>query len=302
MSGDREALLAHLAGGVTTTCRTWGLERADGVRLGFTDHDRDLAFDGWTFRAGTGLTSGMLSQGTGLSVDNTEAEGALTSDALNEADIAAGRFDNASVVSWLVNWQETAQRIVLFRGTLGEIVRSGGAFRADLRGLTEELNQPRERVYQRPCAAILGDTGCGVNLSASAYSEEAQVVTADGGRRFTFGGLSGFDPEWFERGRLVVLSGSGTGLTGQIKLDRKVSGTREIELWQELRAEVAPGDTVRVEAGCDKRITTCRAKFNNAINFRGFPHIPGDDWVTNYPRAGQLHDGGSYLRLPSDDA
>ena len=71
-------LHAHLATGLTTVARCWALTRSDGLRLGFTDHDCDLDFDGLSFRAGTGLSAMALQQATGLSVDNTEALGALS--------------------------------------------------------------------------------------------------------------------------------------------------------------------------------------------------------------------------------
>ncbi|MDX5493645.1 MAG: phage BR0599 family protein, partial [Alphaproteobacteria bacterium] len=29
----------------------------------------------------------------------------------------------------------------------------------------------------------------------------------------------------------------------------------------------------------DKQFTTCRDRFANAVNFRGFPHMPGNDFV-----------------------
>ncbi|MNT98193.1 hypothetical protein D3C72_2407210 [compost metagenome] len=44
-------------------------------------------------------------------------------------------------------------------------------------------------------------------------------------------------------------------------------------------------------AGCDRRLTTCREKFENVPNFRGFPHIPGNDFVLRYPRQGDNLDG-----------
>ena len=94
---DREGLNTHLKSGATTVCRAWAVRRADGVTLGFTDHDRDLSFDGVTFRAGTGLTARSLMQSTGLAVDNSEAFGALSSDAVREADIESGRYDGAEV-------------------------------------------------------------------------------------------------------------------------------------------------------------------------------------------------------------
>merc|ERR1711965_692796 len=121
-------LHAHLATGSTTVSRCWAVTRADGTRYGFTDHDVDLVFEGLRFRADTGLSALALQQATGLSVDNTEAMGALSDDALSEADIDAGRFDGAEVVSWMVNWQDVTQRKVLFRGSIGEIRRTGGAF------------------------------------------------------------------------------------------------------------------------------------------------------------------------------
>ncbi len=294
MSGDREGLINRLAAGDTTTCRAWGLERRDGLRLGFTDHDRDLAFEGWVFRADTGLSAGALMQTTGLAIDNVEAVGALSDESLREADIAAGRYDGAAVTCWLVDWSEVGRRMVLFRGTLGEVTRGAGGFRADLRGLAEELNQPRGRVYQRLCPAVLGGPDCGVDLGDAANSAEVAVEAVDGHRRFRFSSLDTFEEGWFARGRLRVLSGAAAGLVGQIRSDRFGGGVRILDLWQELRAEVVAGDAVRVEAGCDKSLATCRDKFDNVLNFRGFPYIPGDDWITAYPQRTGANDGGSY--------
>jgi uncharacterized phage protein (TIGR02218 family) len=290
------ALQAHQAGGVTTVCRAWSIVRKDGVTLGFTDHDTDLAFDGRVFRAGTGLSARALQQTTGLSVDNTEALGALSDAGLTEMDLLAGRYDAAEVTAWLVNWADPAMRKMQFRGTLGEIKRAGGAFQAELRGLTEGLNQPQGRVVQRQCGAVLGDRGCRFDLTQPGYSAETTVTDADGARVFRLAGLTGFDDRWFERGRLVVVTGAAAGLVGVVKNDRIGQGPRTVEIWQGLGAMVAPGDLVRIEAGCDKRAETCRLKFGNFLNFRGFPHVPGDDWLTSYPaRAGQ-NSGGSLFR------
>lgn len=298
MSGAAEDLMAHLAEGVTTTCRAWALTRADGHRMGFTDHDGDLFFDDLWFRADTGITARALAQSTGLSVDNTEAAGALSADGLTEADILAGRYDGAEVVCWLMDWQDVSRRMVLFRGSIGEVVRAGAEFRADLRGLAEALNRPEGRVYQRTCSAVLGDGACGVDLTADGMAAERAVEEVSDGRVFGFSTLGDFDAGWFARGRFRVLTGAAEGLIGQVKRDGDGAGLRRLELWQELRADVAPGDVVRIEAGCDKLLSTCRGKFDNVANFRGCPHIPGEDWVTGYPRRGRDNDGSSYLRLP----
>jgi len=279
-----EGLAAHLASGTTHLAHAWAITRGDGVVLGFTDHDRDLEFETIVFRADSGLSAMALQQGTGLSVDNSEAIGALRDAAIREADIDAGRYDGAEVRCWIVNWSDVDQRQMLFRGTIGEIRRAGGAFTAELRGLAEVLNRPMGRVYQKPCGAVLGDAACGFDLSAPGYQAEA-AVTAVAGATLTLPPLPDFEEGWFARGGLTVLDGAAAGLTGAIKRDRAETAARRIDLWAELRAALVPGDRVRITAGCDKRMETCRYKFNNLLNFQGFPDIPGEDWLIAQPAA-----------------
>lgn len=289
-------LVAHLQTGATTVCRAWEVKRRDGTRLGFTDHDLDLSFDGLVFHADTGLTSVALEQTTGLSVDNTEAMGVLSHVSVSEADIEAGRFDGAEVLAWTVNWADVVQRALRFRGTLGEIRRSGGVFKAELTGLTERLNQPQGRIYQKSCAALLGDAACGFDLSAAGYHWRGFVSAVEDRRMLAFEDLAGFAEGWFDRGRVEVLSGVATGLVGLVKTDRAVGARRQIELWEPLRAAIAVGDEVLLQAGCDRRMETCRDKFDNLLNFRGFPHIPGEDWLMTGPSGGSANNGGSLNR------
>ncbi|SLN46197.1 hypothetical protein ROA7450_02266 [Roseovarius albus] len=290
MSEFNEGLKAHLQTTVTTTCRCWVLVRRDGEVMGFTDHDLPLEFEGVTFRADTGLSALALQQSTGLSVDNTEAMGALSDAAIREDDIEAGRYDGAEVQAWLVNWQNVEERQLQFRGLIGEMRRQGGAFEAELRGLTDVLNQPYGRIYQRPCGAVLGDRACGFDLETPAYFAECAVEGVEERRAFRFAALEGYAAEWFQFGVLRVLSGKAEGLSGLIKRDSEDAKGRLIELWHPLRAEIRPGDLLRLIAGCDKRSETCRKKFDNYLNFQGFPDIPGDDWsVTDPTRAGRLN-------------
>ena len=287
------SLAGHLARGVTTVCRCWDVVRADGRTFGFTDHDRDLSFGGIDYRAGTGLTARAFAQATGLSVDNSEAMGALSDAAVSETDVVAGRFDGARVRAWVVNWVDPSERALRFRGSFGEVTRRGSAFEVELRGLAEALNQPQGRVFQSGCDAVLGDRRCGVDLRAPGYAIEVEVAEVEGARAFAWPSLPRPD-RWHERGRLTVLAGAAEGLSGMIRSDRS-EGRRRVELWQALGAPVAPGDRVRLEAGCDKRAGTCRAKFGNLANFRGFPHIPGEDWQMSHPAATSVNDGGSLV-------
>ncbi|WP_439522850.1 DUF2163 domain-containing protein [Marivita sp.] len=289
-----EALAAHLAEGLTTVARAWQVTRKDGQRFGFTDHDLDLSFDGIVFRADTGMSAAAVQQGTGLSVDNSEAVGALSDASVTEVDIAAGRFDGAEVTAWLVDWTDVTARKVLFRGSLGEITRSGGAFSAELRGLTEWLNRPVGRVFQAPCFAVLGDKSCRVDTSAEGMWAEATVTDVSDRGGLSLIGAAGFDAEWFQRGRLTVLDGQANGLWGAIKRDiLYADGTRQIDLWEPLRAVIAIGDRVKLIVGCDKRFETCRAKFDNLVNFQGFPDIPQEEWILIHPTMARSRTGGS---------
>lgn len=287
-----QAFQDHVAGGLTTLASAWAISRSDGVVLGFTDHDCDLRFDGIVFRADSGMTATALQQGTGLAVDNAEALGALRDDSISESDIDAGRFDGAELRAWIVNWADVSQRHLRFRGTIGEIKRAGGAFHAELRGLTEALNRPIGRVYQRPCSAVLGDATCGFDLSTPGFAAEVVLRQVDERGEMRFDALPGFEPGWFARGRLNVLDGAAAGLRGQIKRDEAASEGRNVALWVPLRIAPAVGDRVRLSAGCDKRFDSCRFKFDNALNFQGFPDLPSEDWLMAVPaRAGDLGGG-----------
>lgn len=278
-----EALYAHLESGATTVCRAWTVRRGDGVVMGFTDHDRDLLVDGVSCRAATGMTARALQQTTGLSVDNSEAVGALSDAAITEADLLAGRFDRAEVRSYLVNWANPQDWVEQFRGSFGEITRAGGAFKAELRGLSEMLNQPQGYAFQPGCSAVLGDARCRFVTATPGYFVDCPVGSVAEGRVFDLSGLTLFEDRWFEHGRFEVLTGPAAGLIGMVKADRLIDGRRRVELWQSLMAEIAQGDVVRMLAGCNKTAATCRGKFANFLNFRGFPHIPGEDWLASCP-------------------
>ena len=129
-----EALKAHLVSGVTTICRAWAVTRRDGAVLGFTDHDTELSFEGVVFQPETGMTAAALAQSTGLSVDNTEALGALSSEAVTEEDILAGRYDAAEIIAWSVNWADAPARDAVSRHAGGDRARRRGVYGGAARG------------------------------------------------------------------------------------------------------------------------------------------------------------------------
>ncbi|MCQ0989600.1 DUF2163 domain-containing protein [Jiella marina] len=284
-------MLAATAGPVTTLSHCWRLTRKDGVVFGFTDHDGLLEFDGTRFEATSGLSASEAEAALGLGPTTREVEGALSSVAITEADIAAGRYDGAKVETFVVDWRNPAAHLRVDVSQIGEVKRSAVAFTAELRSLATKLDAVRGRLYRRRCDAVLGDTRCGFDLSPAPYTVECVVSSADGQTIETATPL-GAAPDCYFFGRAVILDGKAAGLGADIASAAATgAGTVRLILAEPVVAEIEAGDRFRLVQGCDKRFSTCRDRFANRQNFRGFPHIPGNDAVLAVAKSGNLHDG-----------
>ena len=289
-----EALATRIESGAAQLCHAWIVTLTDGGRLGFTDHDRDLEIDGLPFLAASGVVGSESVSTQGLAVSGTEVSGALSAATLTEADLAAGRFDGAEVDHLLIDWTAPDNHMLLRRAILGEVRREGGAFTAELRALTDALNQTRGRLFGALCDADLGDARCGVDLTFPAHRAEVNVVAVEGPLRLVVSGLAGHAEGAFSQGRLAFSAGPNAGVSLEVRSHLRESGTDILELWQRPPETVMAGDAAQVTAGCDKRFSTCRARFANGVNFRGHPHMPGNDFLLTIAVPGEGgYDGGS---------
>ncbi len=289
-------LAAHIAGEVTSLCQCWRVALLDGSVLGFTDHDKPLSFDGVTYEPATGFAAAEVGSALGMSVDTQDVAGALSSDRIREDDLAAGLWDGAEVVTYMVDWSDIANRILLHRASIGEVTRGETAFRAELRGLAHGLAAEQGRAFQRQCDAVVGDSRCGVSLVGS-FAGTGSVTGLQGTRTVTVSGLASYDRGWFIGGVLTWSSGANAGRTVEVRRHDRSGSIATIELWQPMSKPIEVGNTFTVSAGCDKTVTTCKSKFSNVVNFRGFPHIPGNDFSLNVARRNDSeNDGGSMFR------
>lgn len=280
-------LAAHLAGDVTTTCHAWRVTRADGLVLGFTDHDDDLAVDGTLCRAASGFSASDNEAESGMAANAGEVQGGFSSDTIAEEELAAGRFDHARVELFLVNWADPLQFTRLDVREIGEVTRAGGAFTAELRSMAHRLDQPQGRVYGRRCDASLGDGRCRVSLSTF---QSAATVSAQRDRsHLTVTGLVERESGFFDQGSLRFADGSTAMIERHVAEE---GGVGRLTLWLPLERDVAESEAVVLTAGCDKSFATCRARFANGLNFRGFPHMPGSDFSYSYADGDGQHDGG----------
>ena len=157
-----EELAARIESGAATLCHVWIVERADGERLGFTDHDRDLTVEGVVCGAASGWSQGAAETAGGLAAGSLAVGGVLDDDRIVEADVAAGLWDRATVALWRADWRRPDLKALLGRGTLSRIRREGEGFTAEIEGPLAALERVVGRTYGRTCDAVLGDSRCGI--------------------------------------------------------------------------------------------------------------------------------------------
>jgi uncharacterized phage protein (TIGR02218 family) len=282
---------ARLDAGATTLAWCWRVERRDGQVFGFTDHDRDLVFDGVTYRAATGLSGSDIDARLGRESASSEMAGVFDASAIAEADLANGVWSRAEVKVYRVDWSDVALRVKVWTGELGEVQHDGVSFRADLNGLSRRLERSIGRIYSRHCDASFGDTRCGLDASLPTYNATGAVVdiTPAG---LDVSGLSAFADGWFSSGWLDWTSGAQSGKRQRV-ISHHVSGDQVLIGLEGDKSASETGDGFVITAGCDKRHATCRDKFGNILNFRGFAFLPGNDVLMASPATDKRRDGGS---------
>ncbi len=286
-------LTTAIDSGAASLATAWILTRSDGVKLGFTDHDRDIAVEGVTCAAATGWTAGAAETDLGLKAGTATATGALDSAAITEADIAAGRYDGASVEAWRLDWTAPTDAVLLWRGTIARLVRTGAAFTAEIEGPLWLLERSAGRTYGVLCDAVLGDARCALDVSGAAFNGTGAVASTSDGRRVPVSGIDAFAVGWFASGRLTWSGGANAGVV-QTVASHLVSETGVVLVLEEAALQpVATDDGFAVRAGCDKRFATCLSKFANIANFQGFPDIPGDDFLAVNAATSPRNDGSS---------
>ncbi|MBV2142651.1 DUF2163 domain-containing protein [Falsochrobactrum sp. TDYN1] len=284
------ALESHLQSEVTTHCFAWLIRRSDQLVLGFTDHDRALVLQAVSCEPLTGLNSSEATTALGLSIAGGEVEGVLSSTRISDTDIEQGRYDGATIETYLVNWKNPQQHMMLRRWTAGTISRSGSRFVMELKGAAAAFDAIRGRRIQRQCDAKLGDGRCGVNLGDPRFFAHGSVIRAEGAA-LTVAGLGGFAGGWFRQGTLSWETGANAGRS--IRVAGHEGG--ELHLREPPLMPVGVGDGFRIVAGCDKSFATCKAKFGNGSNFRGYPHLPGNDAAFAYVNSENEYDGSALV-------
>jgi uncharacterized phage protein (TIGR02218 family) len=283
----------HLAGRSHTRCKMLLLDLNDGTTIGITDHDKPLPYDigdgAVTYEAGTGILTSNVSLSCGLDADNYEVTGPI-GDTVSLDGILGGRFNRARARLFEVNWKDlTAGAIKIMAGNVSEARVEGGKFVFEIRSDTDRYNQVVGKVITNQCDADFGDARCGA--TPTTFDEAVTAVTD--AMRFTVTNAGAQTDDFYNMGTVIGLTGANTGTTMEIlDWEDNGDGTGTLILFAPLVEAPAVGDTFTLKNGCSKlrksddaTMPTCLT-YNNVINFRGYPEVPGSDQVLRMPIPG----------------
>lgn len=184
-----DELAARIESGAATLCHVWIVERVDGARLGFTDHDRALSIDGVACGAASGWSQGAAETAQGLAAGSLAVAGVLDDARIVEADVAAGLWDRAAVSLWRVDWRRPDLKVLVGRGRLSRIRREGEGFTAEIEGPLAALDRVVGRTYGRTCDAVLGDARCGVDPAGRTCDKRWETCVGAFGNGTNFQGF-----------------------------------------------------------------------------------------------------------------
>jgi uncharacterized phage protein (TIGR02218 family) len=255
-------------------CFTFSLRT--GLVLTYTNADVPIALNGYTYLANSVLVDGLNYKcAIGLDVDQQKITiCARPADTIGGVPflqaLRNGVFDGCEIKrerAFLTQWTGAPLgSVVLFKGRMGKIDNVGRTtaeitVNSDL--VLLDIDMPRN-LYSPACLHVLYDSGCG--LVRNAYGANG---TVGNGSTYTAINWSGASSA-YTQGTILFSSGANGGVSATIKQ----ASAGVLTLAAPLQSAPAAGDAFTIYQGCDHTMATCKAKFNNLSNFRGFPYIP----------------------------
>lgn len=274
---------------IRTLCYCWLLTRTDDTILGFTDHDQSIHINGVDCKPQTGMTAGAMEMESGFALNGGQAEAALSTDAITSSDIIKGLYDRATVQLYLVNWRapESAQLLRTMR--IAKITQADGVFSAEMDGLLSGFDAPQGRHFRRNCDARFGDAHCGINTDLSIYQQSVRILESSSSAQVRIEPLT-IQADHYANGSIVLAS----EILPIIQIEVSASHWT-LHLRKAPKIKVSDSQQAVLIAGCDKTFNTCRDRFQNAVNFRGFPHLPGNDAAYQFAKRNDVFDGSPII-------
>ena len=274
-----EELKSHLKKAVTTTANCWLIKCKDGSQVGLTDHSEDIIYNNTKYYSNNIIASSAIETSLSLSADNYELEIALNASYINESDLLEAKYDKASIEFFIVNYLDLSQGTILIRaGYIYEVRLGNGKFTVEIRSLSQELNKQTRAIYSETCRAQFQDSRCGANNSNHIlYGVIQNVISND---------KIGTDiviqnPDLYRNAKIKFFTNhtsDSTQKTDETGVTKTLSVSRNIiSLLKSHMIKPEKNCKFLLYHSCNKKFTTCHKMFNNALNFRGEPHVPGID-------------------------
>lgn len=283
---------------ISQRVQCWKITRLDGQVFAYTAHDEPVDYNGTTYSPCDSLKATAVSGGVeaGADAGDVEITGIISDTGITEEDLAGGIFDGATVEIYLVPFdRESVDGVTpktdqistrLTKGIISKIQHTPRQYVATVNTPGAKLTQQALlKAYTPACRWTLGSPQCGVVLDSSdaAIGSVTSVPARNAAASITHRAFSDSTrmeaTDYFTFGKLTWTSGANTGIEATVK----TFGYSDFELWDIMPNEIQVGDGYEVMPGCNKTSTDCSTKFNNLINFGGFPKIPGKDSIYETP-------------------
>ena len=275
MAAALEAPTIHLV-----TCVSIVGALGDSLRM--TSFEEDLIIDGEVYRSDIPFDRSAVKLFANLDTGDMSIDGRSVEAAVQTL-FRIGALDGARVfVFSVIPGNLAAGRLNLIGGYVGSVVTgANGRFRIEVQSAVQRLSQTIGPVHQPECRADLGDSKCKVDLTG--FTKTGTVLTVAEGRELQEFTADINEPRasadtWFAYGVVTWLTGANARVVREVRLGSHA----DVKLRLPTPSPIQVGDTFRIVAGCDKRISTCIRKYRNAGNFQGEPAMPGNDYILDY--------------------
>jgi len=252
-----------------------------GSVLRYTTWDSTLVVLGNTFLTGPpSFERTAIEEKLGMDVSTIELTiEASTSDLLNGVPIlqavGLGFFDGAAFKIERLFMDSTGAQIgtvVRFSGFIGPVNELSRSYaKIDVEAGTKLLQMQLPAVILQPgCTNTLFDARCG--LVKASFAEVNAVQAGSTVNKLL--SLSAKTDGYYDNGQIAFTSGANAGLVKAVK-----SYAGQFFVFNSPLPFVPnAGDAFIAFPGCDKTQATCASsKFNNLVNFEGFPYVPAPE-------------------------
>lgn len=270
MTKSKHNIYDYLKKDLTTITTCWRITLSNGELISFTEHDKDITINGIEYKSDMLISSTAMESRSGLIPNNLDIE--LSLPLIDPCKTDGSDYEEASVEVELIDFANTSNiPIQIFCGYITSTTITTSSLKATIQSYSDKLNNTIGEVYSPLCRADFCDFKC--KLSEDSFSFIYSITKIIDKITFFSEEAIAIENGLLNYGKIKIIEGVNLGMTFDIK--ENINGI--IIITTPPIQDFSVGSRYKVTMGCDKKFETCINRFNNAINFRGEPNIPGYD-------------------------